>query len=253
MNGVIGVLGRSGHARRTTAVWASVAVAVGLAAGCGGSGPGAERSPEGTGSTPVVTPSRSQRPVVTPSEETTKPQPSPTALPGVALDASLRSTGSRLVAEYAVTNSSPRPVVVVDRIPTALGSSMLDAADIDPDHAWVVMAGTVVRVTKQAFPAAPGVRFIADPVIGGHVVAPGGVTKGTATAPLPPVLDVPGREFEAPRTPITQTADTWQFCVQVADLDQPREVVSVSAVTHAPLLCSDAEPLPAHIAYSTGQ
>ena len=250
-----GVIGRSGRARRTTAVWASVAVAVGLAAGCSVSGPGAgtDASAEGTGTASVVTPSRSVPPVVTPSEETTKPQPSPTALPGVALDATLRSTGSRLVAEYVVTNSSTRPVVVVDRVPTSLGSSMLDAADIDPDHAWVVMAGTVVRVTKQAFPAAAGIRFIADPVIGGHVVAPGGVTKGTATAPLPPVLDVPGREFEAPRTPIAQTADTWQFCVQVADVDQPREVVSVSAVAHAPLLCTEVRPLPAHLAYSTRQ
>jgi hypothetical protein len=167
----------------------------------------------------------------------------PTGLPGVALEATLRSSGSQLVAEYKVTNAADHPVVVVDRIPESLGSSVLEASDIAPGRAWVVMAGNVVRVTKQAFPIKPDVRFIAEPVIGGHVLKPGASTMGTAQVPLPPRLDVPGPEFEAPRTPIPQGPDTWQFCVQVADVDQPREVLPVTAVANAPLLCTAPEPL----------
>jgi hypothetical protein len=198
-----------------------------------------------SGSGPFGTPATGgETAIVIPSEESSdKPAPLPSRLPGMTLDATLRSTGSRLVADYTVTNATGRTVLVVDRIPKSLGSSRLEATDIAPAHAWVVMAGNVVRVTKQAFPIAPNVRFIADPVIGGHVVEPGGSTKGTAEVSLPPRLDVPGREFQAPRTPVSPAADTWQFCVQVAQVERPRDVVSVSAVAHAPLLCSLPQPL----------
>lgn len=226
-----------------------MALAIGLVSACGTAGPvsgpgvGQEKSP-GDGTTPVVTPTRAQRTDVTPSEESpAKPAPLPSRLPGVTLDATLRSTGSQLVADYTVSNATGRTVLVVDRIPRSLGASRIDAADIPPDHAWVVMAADVIRVSKQAFPIAPNVRFIADPVIGGHVLGPGASTRGTATAPLPPELHVPGPEFQAPRTPVSPRADTWQFCVQVAEVEQPRDVVPVSTVAHSPLLCSAPRPL----------
>jgi hypothetical protein len=191
-----------------------------------------------------VTPTRVEPTDVTPSgEPSDKPAPLPTGLPGVTLDATLRSSGSQLVADYTVSNATGRTVLVVDRIPKSLGGSRLEAADISPDHAWVVMAADVVRVSKQAFPIAPNVRFIADPVIGGHVLRPGASTRGTATAPLPPELHVPGPEFQAPRTPVSPKAETWQFCVQVAEVEQPRDVVPVSTVAHSPLLCSAPRPL----------
>ncbi|WP_347350669.1 hypothetical protein [Intrasporangium sp.] len=179
------------------------------------------------------------------------PAPLPTGMAGVRLTADLTSGDGRLVAEYRVDNSSDHPVVVVDRIPESLGSAAL--GETDPDHAWVVMAGDVVRVTKQSFPIAPGVRFVAAPVIGAHVVAPGAGVSGSARVPLPARLDVPGREFEAPREPVDPAATRWQFCVQVAELDHPSEVVTVSAVAGAPLLCSATEPLPGADARPTGR
>lgn len=221
-----------------------VAVLAALAA-CGQpSGPGRAGggTPTETGSFGTPT-GRDLTDIVTPSEPPAKTRPLPTGLPGVSLDAALRSTGSQLVAEYKVTNSADHPVVVIDRIPESLGSSMLEASDIASHHAWVLMAGNVVRVTKQAFPIKPDIRFIAEPVIGGHVLGSGASTTGAAQVPLPPSLDVPGPEFEAPRTPIRQGADMWQFCVQVAEVDQPREVLPVSTVANAPLLCTSPQSL----------
>ncbi|MDN5796397.1 MAG: hypothetical protein L0H79_11685 [Intrasporangium sp.] len=216
-----------------------------LVSGCGaGTTGGADHSGESTGSpTPATTTSAT----ATSPDTSTQPRPLPTGLPGVALDAALTSDHSRLVARYRVTNSSQRPVVVVDRIPKSLGSATLGSesrGDIDPTFAWVVMADGVLRVTKQAFPIAPGVRFVAPPVIGGHVAEPGGSISGTAEAPLPARLTVPGREFEAPREPIDPAATQWQFCVQVAGLEPPRDVIPVSAVADAPLLCTAPESLP---------
>lgn len=237
---------RGARARRVSAA-AVIVLGLPALAACGQPSPG--QGPAGGGSADESGwfspgPGGGLTPIVTPSEPTTKPQPLPTALAGVTLMATLRVEGAALVADYAVSNRSDRPVVAVDRIPKSLGSAKLDDGDLDPAHAWVLMAGERVRVTKQAFPIAPGVRFIADPVIGAHVLQSGASLSGTGKVPLPPTLDVPGPEFEAPRGPIVTGETQWEFCVQVAALEQPSEVVSVSEVARAPLLCSDPAPLP---------
>jgi hypothetical protein len=199
--------------------------------------------------TDVVTPGSGAPSLLT---QTTKPSvtgplvptaPAPTG--GVTLDATLSHTSTRLVATYTVTNSTHHAELVIDRIPATLGSSRVETDTLDPEHAWVLMADGRVRVTKQAFPIAPDTRFSAAPAIGAHVLEPGASLTGTAAAPLPPTLDVPGEEYTVPRTAIDPNATEWQFCVQVATVAQPRDVVPVSEVADGPLLCSPPARLPA--------
>lgn len=169
----------------------------------------------------------------------------PVAAGGLSLDATLSYSASELVATYTVTNSDDRAHLVIDRIPARLGSSQIDADTIDPEHAWVLMAGGRVRVTKQAFPIASDTRLIDEPAIGAHVLEPGASLTGTAVAPLPPTLDVPGVEFTVPRAPIDPNATEWEFCVQVATVEQPRDVVPVRELAGSALLCSPPARLPA--------
>ena len=50
-----------------------------------------------------------------------------------------------------------------------------------------------MRLSKQAFAAAPGVRFVAAPTTGGRVIpADRASSPGRAYAVSPPELDVPG-------------------------------------------------------------
>jgi hypothetical protein len=164
----------------------------------------------------------------------------------VTLAATLSHSAAQLVATYTVTNSTDHAQLVIDRIPATLGSSQVDADTINSEHAWVVMANGRVRVTKQAFPIVPDTHFIAEPAIGAHVLEPGESLTGPAVAPLPPTLDVPGVEFTVPREPIDRNATEWEFCVQVATVAEPREVVPVNEVADGPLLCSPPTRLPAH-------
>lgn len=168
----------------------------------------------------------------------------PVAGGGLSLNATLSHSSTQLMATYTVTNSDDQVHLVIDRIPATLGSSRLDPDTLNPQHAWVLMAKSRIRVTKQAFPIAPDTRFIGEPVIGAHVLEPGATLTGSAVAPLPPRLDVPGVEFTVPREPIVPSATEWEFCVQVAMVAQPRDVVPVNEVADGPLLCSQPARLP---------
>jgi hypothetical protein len=187
-----------------------------------------------------------QRPTLTAKPTRTGPlvPTAPVTGGGLSLGATLSHSSTQLVATYKETSSDDRVHLVIDRIPATLGSSRVDPDTIAADHAWVLMANGRVRVTKQAFPIAPDTRFIAEPAIGAHVLEPGASLTGTAVASLPPTLDVPGVEFTAPREPIDPNATEWEFCVQVAMVAQPRDVVPVNEVADGPLLCSPPARLP---------
>ena len=188
----------------------------------------------------------------------------PVTLGGVALYARLTSgpprhqTGSAtgqqtgLVVEYTLVNNGTTPVLVHDRIPTTLGSAVLPA-DLDPEHAWVFMADGRVRLSKQGFAPAPGVRFIAAPVIGARLLQPKQRLTGRAWAPVPVKLDVPSAEFDAPPTPINPGATGWDFCVQLTTggtkgrpsaLDPAVLEVPAAAPNDGELLCSQWWTLP---------
>ncbi|WP_374971372.1 hypothetical protein [Terrabacter sp. BE26] len=119
-----------------------------------------------------------------------------------------------LVVDYRVTNTGTQPVLAYDVVPQELGSGTLPV-DVDLQHAWVYEESGALRISKQGFATAPNVRFIAAPVMGGHVIAPGASLTGRAYAVWPPVLDVPGDSFSAPRQPVDPAVGKWQFCVQV--------------------------------------
>jgi len=126
------------------------------------------------------------------------------------------AAGPGLVVTYTLTNTGAEPVLAYDVVPDDLGSATLPE-DVDPEHAWVYEQSGVLRLSKQGFPPAPNVRFIAAPAMGGHTIAPGASLTGRAYAVSPPTLDVPGDTFEAPRTPVDPAVKQWQFCVQVDD------------------------------------
>jgi hypothetical protein len=163
------------------------------------------------------------------------------------------ATGQRtgLVVEYVLVNNGTTPVLVHDRVPSDLGSAKLPA-DLNPEHAWVFMANGRIRLSKQGFAPAPGVRFIAAPVIGARLLGPKQRLTGRAWAPLPVELDVPSTEFDAPRTPIDPRATAWDFCVQLtvggsrgpAPADGSVLEVPAAAPNDGELLCSAQWALP---------
>lgn len=120
------------------------------------------------------------------------------------------------VIDYAVTNHGSRQLVVYDRIPDTLGPATLPP-DLNPEHGWVFLSGGVVRLSRQGFATAPGVRFVAAPVIGARAVEPGATVTGRTYAVTPLTLDVPGPEFVAPREPIDPAISQLQLCLQVGE------------------------------------
>ncbi|HEU5144788.1 MAG TPA: hypothetical protein VFT81_06390 [Dermatophilaceae bacterium] len=166
------------------------------------------------------------------------------------------ATGERdgLVVDYVLVNNGTSPVLVHDRVPSDLGSATLPA-DLNPEHAWAFMSDGRIRLSKQGFAPAPGVRFIAAPVIGARVLEPKQRLTGRAWAPVPLRLDVPSPEFDAPRAPLSPKATTWSFCVQVtvggsqgaagtAPSDASVLAVPAAAPNDGELLCSEPWPLP---------
>ncbi len=157
-----------------------------------------------------------------------------------------------IVVEWTVDNGGTVPVQVHDLIPTGLGSATLPA-DVNPEHAWVFMEDGRIRLSKQGFDVAPGVAFVAAPVVGAHVVQPGESLTGRAYAALPLDLDVPTPEFTAPRRPLDPRATEAEFCVQVTTDATGRPWAADSAVLEVPagepaegqLLCSQPWTLPA--------
>jgi hypothetical protein len=140
------------------------------------------------------------------------------------------------VVEYAVANTGPARLVVYDRIPDTLGSATLPP-DLNPEHGWVFMTGGVVRLSRQGFATAPGVRFVAAPVIGARALEPGATVTGRTYAVTPPTLEVPGPDFAAPRHPIDPDATRLQLCVQVgARTAQMRPSPAVPGVLEAPVV-----------------
>lgn len=122
--------------------------------------------------------------------------------------------GGALVVRYELHNAGSAPMLVHDRVPPSLGSAVLPE-DLDPEKAWVFMGDSRVRVSKQGFDPAPGIRFIAEPVMGARVLEPGQGLSGSARVRLPIRLDLPGPEFEAPRAALDPEAGQLEFCVQV--------------------------------------
>lgn len=236
-----GVRPSGGEVRATgRALVLSVAFAavLGLAA-CGSPGPETGGSPPaGAGTDPAPTAPSGTGPWIT-GPSTTGPS---SALGDLRLTASWSASATAATVAYTVANASDRVRLVIDRIPARLGGATLGA--VDPARAWVYRFAAGVRVSKQAFPVAPNVRFVAAPVIGARFLAPGARLTGTARVVLPPVLDVPGEEFTAPREPVDAGATSWQFCLQVATVDRPREVVPISEVALAPLVCSAPAAIP---------
>lgn len=117
-----------------------------------------------------------------------------------------------LVVDYTVRNDGSSPVLAHDMVPSSLGGAALPA-QIDPEHAWVFMADRVLRVSKQGFPTT--VSFVAAPVTGVREIPAGGTLSGRAVVAVPLRLDVPPREFAAPRAAVPAAPERWQFCIQV--------------------------------------
>lgn len=157
-----------------------------------------------------------------------------------------------VVVEYTVVNGGSAPVQVQDLVPAGLGSATLPE-DVNPEHVWVFMSDGRIRLSKQGFDVAPGVRFVAAPVIGAHVVQPGGTLTGRAYAALPLDLDVPTPEFTVPRKPLDPGATEAEFCVQVTTDATGRPWAADDTVLEVPvaepaegqLLCSQPWTLPA--------
>jgi hypothetical protein len=163
-----------------------------------------------------------------------------------------------LVVEYVLVNNGTSAVLVHDRVPADLGSATLPAG-LDPERAWVFLAGGRIRLSKQGFAPAPGVRFIAAPVIGARLLEPKHRLTGRAWAPVPVRLDVPSAEFDAPRSPVGPQATTWEFCVQLTPGSDGHSsggsggsegsegtvlAVPAAAPSAGELLCSEPWPLP---------
>jgi hypothetical protein len=121
-------------------------------------------------------------------------------------------------------------LIAYDVVPDTLGSSALPP-DLNPEHAWVHASGATVRLSKQGFAAAPGTTFIAAPVTGARVIPADHPLEGRAYAVSPAELDVPSREFTAPRGPLPSSSGSWQLCVQVGErLPGMRTAASVPTV-----------------------
>ena len=156
-----------------------------------------------------------------------------------------------LVVDYELVNTGTEPVLVEDRVPDSLGSGVLPRT-LDPERAWVYLADGHLRVSKQGFSPAPGVRFIAAPVTGARLLGAHGHLAGRAWVPLPPRLDVPGPQFQAPRTPIDPRTTEVQLCLQLGSPANARPSTSGPSVLEVPvaapgpkdLLCSPIVGLP---------
>lgn len=156
-----------------------------------------------------------------------------------------------LVVEYTISNDGSEPLLVHDRVPPTLGSATLPE-NLTAERVWVYLSDGRIRLSKQGFAPAPGIRFIAAPVMGARLLEPQQRLSGRAWAPLPPTLDVPGAEFDAPRTAIDPKAQEWEFCVHVtagskgrpSDVDASVLEVPATAPGGAELICSSPSALP---------
>lgn len=147
-----------------------------------------------------------------------------------------------LVVDYRLTNTGSTPVLAYDVVPQELGSATLPA-DVDVQHAWVYEQSGVLRLSKQGFDTAPNVRFIAAPVIGAHIVAPGASLTGRAYAVWPPALDVPGESFSAPRQPVDPAVEKWQFCLQADGRTAQARPSAVKGVVQVPVAAPQGDEL----------
>ncbi|WP_147062845.1 hypothetical protein [Terrabacter aerolatus] len=148
-----------------------------------------------------------------------------------------------LVVDYTVTNTGSTPLLAYDLVPHDLGSAALPRG-VDQQHAWVYEQSGVLRLSKQGFATAPNVRFAAAPVMGGHVIAPGASVTGRAYAVSPPVLDVPGDSFQAPRGAVDRGLKQWQLCVQVdGRVAQARPASAGGGVVQAPVAAPQGDEL----------
>ena len=157
-----------------------------------------------------------------------------------------------LVVEYTLTNTGSSPLVAYDVVPDDLGSATV-SPDVNPEHAWVYVSSGVLRLSKQGFAPAPGVRFAAAPVTGARALDAGASLTGRAYAVSPPTLDVPGPTFEAPRARVDAGVRQWQFCVQVGERTGPLRAAPtggevLQAPTAAPsgddLVCTEPATIP---------
>ena len=148
-----------------------------------------------------------------------------------------------LVVDYTLTNTGTKPLLAYDVVPDDLGSATLPK-DVNPEHAWVFVDSGVLRVSKQAFAPAAGVRFVAAPMTGAHALDAGASLTGRAYAVSPPVLDVPGESFEAPRAVVDAAVGQWQFCVQVGErTGAERPAAAGGGVLEAPTVAPSGDDL----------
>jgi hypothetical protein len=148
-----------------------------------------------------------------------------------------------LVVDYTLTNAGSTPLVAYDVVPASLGSAALPT-DIDRDHAWVYVDSGVLRLSKQGFAPAQGVRFIAAPTTGARALDAGAGLTGRAYAATPPSLDVPGPEFDAPRAAVGADVREWQFCVQVGPrTTQMRRAKGGGDLVEAPVTAPSGDDL----------
>lgn len=157
-----------------------------------------------------------------------------------------------LVVEYTLTNTGSAPLVAYDVVPDDLGSATVPQ-DVNPEHAWVYVESGILRLSKQGFAPAPGVRFAAAPVTGARALEAGARLTGRAYAVSPPTLDVPGDSFDAPRAAVGAGVEQWQFCVQVGERTGTLRAVPargdvLQAPTAAPsgddLICTEPATIP---------
>lgn len=227
-------------------------VLVTMLTACGQGSPGGTPTPAGSAAAGSSGSSGSSG---SDSDGASAPGPSATGTSGdVTLVASAQAdaSGSMLLIDYTLSQSGDADLVALDRVPADLGSATLPA-DLDPEHAWVHAEDGVARVSKQGFDTAPGVRFMAAPVIGGRALGSGSTLTGRATVPLPPVLDVPSDSFDAPRDPISADLQQWQLCIQVVERSAPMRpspddpsvlLVPVAAPESGQLVCTPPQALP---------
>jgi hypothetical protein len=239
---------------RATAL--AAALLVGLAAGCGGSDVPA---PAGSAGRMTSVPDGSASDAASGAAGGSSTSEGSGVMAGVTMTARL-STGFStypddpgvrrapgLVADYTVRNDGAEPVLLLDRVPDTLGSAAL-SQEPNPEHAWVFMEGDHLRATKQGFDLAPGVTFVAAPVTGARLLAPGEELEGKAYVPIPVESTVPGSEFASPDT-LVASPKRWQFCVQVTPTGAERESAGVPGLLEVPvaaprdgeLLCTDPE------------
>ncbi len=214
----------------------ALALLSGILAACGqpGAAPGGASSPPASGWV------------------TLDPQPDGVRVGDLLLQTTITTAGEgSLEIAYTITSYGAEASLVHDRVPPTLGSAVLPEG-LDPGRAWVLTQDKRVRVSKQGFDPAPNVRFMAQPVMGARLLEPGGQLAGQARVGLPFRLDVPGPEFDAPRTPVAKDATELEFCVQVTDGSEGRAsavdptVLEVPATAPGPgeLICSRPLAIP---------